>query len=63
MAGAPSSEAELQSLLVSSGALGSARQTALEFAESARRGLRQLPPSEGRSLLEDVAEFAVRREF
>mgnify|MGYP002622307980 CR=1 FL=1 len=58
-----SSEVELQSLLVSSGALASARKTALDYAEKARRGLRLLPKSEGRTLLEDVAEFAVRREF
>lgn len=56
-------EAELQSLLVSGGALASARKTALEFAEDARKGLRLLPDSEGRTLLEDVAEFAVCREF
>jgi octaprenyl-diphosphate synthase len=62
-AGDSAAEAELQSLLRSSGALASARQTALEFADGARKGLRQLPPSVGRTLLEDVAEFAVRREF
>jgi octaprenyl-diphosphate synthase len=56
-------ESELQALLISSGALASARQTALEFAEGARNGLRQLPESDGRQLLQEVAEFAVRREF
>lgn len=55
--------AELHALLLSSGALTSARQTALDFAEDARRSLRMLPESDGRRLLEEVAEFAVRREF
>lgn len=56
-------EPELQGMLRNSGALASARQTALEFATGARDGLRLLPESEGRQLLEEVAEFAVRREF
>lgn len=57
------SAAELHGLLVSSGALVSARQTALDFAEDARAGLRLLPDSDGRQLLEELAVFAVRREF
>ncbi|MFO1094429.1 MAG: polyprenyl synthetase family protein [Planctomycetaceae bacterium] len=61
--GDASTAAELHRLLVSSGALASARQTALEYAEGARSGLRLLPNSDGRQLLEEVAEFAVRREF
>jgi octaprenyl-diphosphate synthase len=58
-----SAESELQSLLISDGALASARQTALDIANESRNGLRLLPASEGRQLLEEVAEFAVRREF
>jgi len=61
--GDPNAESELRSLLMSGGALASARRTALEFASEARDGLRLLPPSDGRRLLEEVAEFAVRREF
>lgn len=61
--GDPRSEAELRALLVSSGALAAARQTATEFAQAARDGLAVLPKSEGRRLLQDAADFAVRREF
>jgi octaprenyl-diphosphate synthase len=56
-------ESELRSMLISGGALASARQTALAYAEEARDGLQLLPESDGRQLLEEVAEFAVRREF
>lgn len=61
--GNPDAEAELRRLLISSGALASARQAALEVSAEARDDLRVLPDSDGRQLLLEVADFAVRREF
>ena len=53
---------ELDGLLRESGALDSARATAERYAASAADCLQTLPPSEARSLLRELAAFAVHRD-
>ncbi len=49
-------------VLIRSGSLVYAKRTADEFARTARAALEILPPSESRTLLEQLTEWSVRRE-
>lgn len=62
LAGGAERAAALPRLLEDSGALESARQTAVEKAAAAQAGLALVPRGDGRDLLHELAEFAVRRE-
>ncbi|WP_432255003.1 polyprenyl synthetase family protein [Limimaricola sp. AA108-03] len=53
--------AQAQALLTKHGTLESTRQTALDWADRARRSLRDLPDHELREMLEDLADYVVER--